>query len=118
RRSGRYRTARTHSVSIGWRVCSKRCARFTPSSPVRDRTTAIMFSRRHFLAAAALPAAAQEATSHRPKGIGPLKITDARTLRSGDYDYFKIFTDGGVTGVGEPSHSNGELNADFLEKLI
>jgi L-alanine-DL-glutamate epimerase-like enolase superfamily enzyme len=23
-----------------------------------------------------------------------------------------------VTGIGEPSHSNGELNADFLEKLI
>ena len=77
-----------------------------------------MFSRRHFLAAAALPAAAQELASHRPKGIGPLKITDARTLRYGDYDYFKIFTDGGVTGVGEPSHSNGDLNTDFLEKLI
>ncbi len=77
-----------------------------------------MFSRRHFLATAALPVAAQETAARRPKGIGPLKITDARTLRSGSYDYFKIYTDGGVTGIGEPSHSNGELNADFLEKLI
>ncbi len=77
-----------------------------------------MLSRRNFLAAAAVPAAAQEAPSRRPKGVGPLRITDARTLRAGGYEYFKIYTDGGVTGIGEPSHSNGELNADFLEKLI
>lgn len=76
-----------------------------------------MLSRRDFIAAA-VPAAAQPAASHRPKGIGPLKITDAKTLRAGNYDYFKIYTGGGVTGIGEPSHSNGDLNAEVLEKLI
>jgi L-alanine-DL-glutamate epimerase-like enolase superfamily enzyme len=70
------------------------------------------------MAAAALPAAAQTPAARRPKGISPLKITDAKTLSAGGYEYFKIYTDGGVTGIGEPSHSNGELNAAFLDKLL
>jgi hypothetical protein len=48
---------------------------------------------------------APEAT-HQPRGVGALKITDAKAIRRNKYLYYQIFTDGGVTGVGEPSPSN------------
>jgi D-galactarolactone cycloisomerase len=59
---------------------------------------------------------APEAT-HRPRGVGALKITDAKAIRRNKYLYYQIFTDGGVTGVGEPSPSN-ELAGEFLEKIL
>lgn len=30
----------------------------------------------------------------------------------------RFFTDGGITGIGEPSHSNAELNVTLIEKMI
>ena len=73
--------------------------------------------RRTFLSALAGVGCATP-QSLRPRGIGPLKITDAKAIRRGGYLYYKIFTSGGVTGVGEPSPSNGAANAEYLERSL
>lgn len=51
------------------------------------------------------------------KGLPPLKITDLKAIGTGNSLFFRVYTDGGVTGVGEPSHSNGPLNATFVEMM-
>jgi L-alanine-DL-glutamate epimerase-like enolase superfamily enzyme len=53
----------------------------------------------------------------RPRGVSALKITDAKTLVKNGYLYYRLYTDAGLTGIGEPSHSNAELNATFLEMI-
>ncbi len=73
--------------------------------------------RRTFLSALAGAGFAAPQTL-RPRGTGPLKITDARAIVSHGYLYYKLFTDGGVTGVGEPSPSGGAANAEYLERSL
>lgn len=79
-------------------------------------------SRRRLLSAAlggAAVASAQSepATPTRPRAIGPVRITDAKALRKGSYLYYRLYTDAGITGIGEPSPSNGELNATLLDMI-
>lgn len=81
-----------------------------------------MFHRRSFIRrfagiAAAAPAAAL-GQSARPRGIGPLKITDAKAVNADGYVYYKIFTNGGIVGIGEPSPSNGAMNAEYLHRFL
>lgn len=73
-------------------------------------------SRRIFIGAAGASCAAAWQTQ-RPRGIPPLKITDLKAQRKGDYVFYRVFTDGGVTGIGEPSPSNGPLNVTFVEMI-
>jgi L-alanine-DL-glutamate epimerase-like enolase superfamily enzyme len=68
--------------------------------------------RRTFLGALAV------APALRPRGVGPLKITDAKAVVENGYLYYRIFTDGGVTGVGEPSPSGGATNAEYLDRVL
>jgi len=63
----------------------------------------------------ALPLAAQESAPLRPRGIPPLKITDIKAVNADGYVFYRVYTNGGVTGVGEPSPSNGPLNTAFVE---
>lgn len=74
--------------------------------------------RRSLLGAfAAAPLLAQEETGRRPRGMPPLKITDVKAVNAEGYIFYRVYTDGGVTGVGEPSPSNGPLNVTFVEML-
>ncbi len=70
--------------------------------------------RRSFLRACGGGALAARALA----GAGRLKITDAKAIRTGGYLYYKLFTDVGVTGVGEPSPSNSAANAEYLERSL
>lgn len=51
------------------------------------------------------------------KGLPPLKITDLKAVNANGYIFYRLYTNGGVTGVGEPSPSNGPLNVTFVEML-
>ncbi len=60
---------------------------------------------------------AQDSATLRPRGIPPLKITDVKAVNANGYVFYRVYTNGGVTGVGEPSPSNGPLNAAFVEMV-
>lgn len=47
------------------------------------------------------------------KGLPPLKITDLKAVNANGYIFYRVYTNGGVTGIGEPSPSNGPLNVTF-----
>ena len=66
---------------------------------------------------AAAPIPAQEQAGFRPKGLPSLKITDLKAVNAGGYVFYRVYTSGGVTGVGEPSPSNGPLNVTFAEMI-
>lgn len=75
-------------------------------------------NRRSLLGAlAAAPVFAQETPSRRPRGLPPLKITNVKAVNAGGYVFYRVYTNGGVTGVGEPSPSNGPLNLTFAEMV-
>ncbi|MGC9970472.1 MAG: mandelate racemase/muconate lactonizing enzyme family protein [Bryobacteraceae bacterium] len=77
--------------------------------------------RRAFLGSGFLAATAGlqgKEASLLPRGFGPLKITDAKAVSADGYIYYKVFTDGGIIGIGEPSPSGGAINADYLHKTL